>query len=75
MTECLVLIFVVVVIVVPQVKVKEYVLDENDQLMPMNRLHGENTVRKRFTQESMSRSEQLPIIPVTAFSQTDSFLD
>lgn len=26
------------------VKVKEYVLDENDQLMPMNRLHGENTI-------------------------------
>lgn len=27
-----------------QLKVTEYVLDENDQLMPMNRLHGENTV-------------------------------
>ena len=27
-----------------QIKVTEYVLDENDQLMPMNRLHGENTV-------------------------------
>lgn len=25
-------------------KVTEYVLDENDQLMPMNRLHGENTI-------------------------------
>jgi len=24
--------------------VTEYVLDENNQLMPMNRLHGENTV-------------------------------
>ena len=27
-----------------QLKVTEYVLDESDQLMPMNRLHGENTV-------------------------------
>ncbi|KAJ7391694.1 hypothetical protein OS493_017391 [Desmophyllum pertusum] len=25
-------------------KVTEYVLDENDQLMPMSRLHGENTI-------------------------------
>ncbi|XP_029189065.2 LOW QUALITY PROTEIN: acetyl-CoA carboxylase-like [Acropora millepora] len=25
-------------------KVTEYVLDESDQLMPMNRLHGENTI-------------------------------
>ncbi|XP_015754053.1 PREDICTED: acetyl-CoA carboxylase 1-like [Acropora digitifera] len=28
-------------------KVTEYVLDESDQLMPMNRLHGENTVTCR----------------------------
>ena len=27
-----------------QLKVTEYVLDENDQLMPMNRLPGENSV-------------------------------
>ena len=30
-----------------QLKVTEYVLDESDQLMAMNRLHGENTVTRK----------------------------
>lgn len=33
-------------------KVTEYVLDENDQLMPMNRLHGENTVSDIYHQHT-----------------------
>ena len=36
--------FLISIVVLFQMKVTEYVLDENDQLMPMNRLHGENTV-------------------------------
>ena len=47
-----------------QLKVTEYVLDESDQLMPMNRLHGENTVtRKNVTFSDLwSSKTKIPLM-------------
>lgn len=44
--------FLISIVVLFQMKVTEYVLDENDQLMPMNRLHGENTVSDVYHQHA-----------------------
>lgn len=44
--------FLISIVVLFQMKVTEYVLDENDQLMPMNRLHGENTVSDIYHQHT-----------------------
>lgn len=44
--------FLISIVVLFQMKVTEYVLDENDQLMPMNRLHGENTVSDEYHQHA-----------------------
>ena len=44
-----------------QLKVTEYVLDESDQLMPMNRLHGENTVTGKYVTFSVLWSSKTKI--------------
>ena len=44
-----------------QLKVTEYVLDESDQLMAMNRLHGENTVSRKNVTFSVLWSSNIKI--------------